>query len=83
MSSAREWSEVKAAAALRDRIVAAIEDQHVSEYQGGVHPEDVMRLADAVVAELNLSVSVQYLSADRTRHHYMLAGHYFLDADDG
>jgi len=39
---------------LRDRIAAAIEAQHVSVYQGGVHPEDVMRLADVVIAELGL-----------------------------
>lgn len=39
---------------LRDRIAAAIEAQKVSEYQGGVHPEDVMRLADAVIAALGL-----------------------------
>lgn len=37
---------------LRTRIAAAIEAQHVSEYQGGIHPEDVLRLADAVIREL-------------------------------
>ena len=39
---------------LRDRIASVIEAQHVSEFQGGIHPEDVLRLADAVIAELNL-----------------------------
>jgi len=33
---------------LRTRIAAVIEAQHVSEFQGGIHPEDVLRLADAV-----------------------------------
>jgi hypothetical protein len=37
---------------LRTRIAAVIEAQHVSEFQGGIHPEDVLRLADAVIAEL-------------------------------
>jgi len=37
---------------LRDRIASVIEAQHVSEFQGGIHPEDVLRLADAVIAEI-------------------------------
>jgi hypothetical protein len=41
---------------LRTRIAAAIEAQHVSEFQGGIHPEDVLRLADAVIAELDLGI---------------------------
>ena len=42
---------------LRTRIAAAIEAQHVSEYQGGIHPEDVLRLADAVIAVLTESAT--------------------------
>jgi hypothetical protein len=41
---------------LRTRIVAVIEAQHVSEFQGGIHPEDVIRLADAVIRELDLGI---------------------------
>jgi hypothetical protein len=41
---------------LRARIVAVIEAQHVSEFQGGIHPEDVISLADAVIRELRLEV---------------------------
>lgn len=37
---------------LRDRITAVIHKQNVSEYCGSIHPEDVLRLADAVIAEL-------------------------------
>ena len=39
---------------LRTRIIAVIEAQHVSEYQDRIHPEDVLRLADAVIRELGL-----------------------------
>ena len=41
---------------LRARIAAVVESQHVSEYQGGIHPADVLRLADAVIRELGLHV---------------------------
>ena len=37
---------------LRTRIAAVIHKQNVSEYCGTIHPEDVLRLADAVIAEL-------------------------------
>lgn len=34
---------------LRTRIAAVIHAQNVSEYCGTIHPEDVLRLADAVI----------------------------------
>lgn len=37
---------------LRTRIAAVIHKQNVSEYCGTIHPEDVLRLADAVIREL-------------------------------
>lgn len=59
---------------LRERIAAAIAG--VDDW-GGV--TDPMILADAVIAELNLSIAVEYPSVDGKRHNFMLAGHYVTD----
>ena len=59
MSNAKDWREVKAHAALRDRIAAAILDYH-EEWGGGLclcgyyHEGTPEHLADTVIAELNL-----------------------------
>jgi hypothetical protein len=49
---------------LRTRIAAVIEAQHVSEFQGSIHPEDVLRLADAVIREVGLSMKPQEIVED-------------------
>jgi len=59
VSNAKDWREVKARAALRDRIATAILDYH-EEWGGGLcrcghyHEGTPEHLADAVIEELNL-----------------------------
>lgn len=62
---------------LRDRITKAIADAQYEfdcgePYNG---PEDAGVLADAVIAELNLKITVDYMSADQQRRNWMVAGH--------
>jgi hypothetical protein len=56
---------------LRDRIAAVISG--VDDWRGVTDP---MILADAVIAELNLRIVVDYMSADRQHRNFMLAGNY-------
>ena len=66
---------------LRDRIAAVVDKRYTDEAVG--HTWEVcLMAADAVIAELNLSVSVEYSSVDGSRRNYMLAGHYTVKADD-
>jgi len=41
-----------------------------------------LSMADAVIAELNLTTPVEYLSVDGSRQNYMVAGHYTEDVND-
>ena len=61
---------------LRDRIAAVLD----GELEIGLHLTE--RLADAVIAELNLSTPVEYLSVDKQRRNFMVAGHYTEVVDD-
>ena len=61
MSNAKDWREVKARAALRDRIAATILDYH-DEWGCGLcqcghyHEGTAEHLADAVIEELDLGI---------------------------
>jgi hypothetical protein len=62
---------------LHARIVTAlgnaVETQVVLDYAA---------MADAVIAALNLTTPVEYLSVDGSRQNYRVAGHYTEDVND-
>jgi hypothetical protein len=43
---------------------------------------DYAAMADAVIAALNLTTPVEYLSVDGSRQNYRVAGHYTEDVND-
>jgi hypothetical protein len=63
---------------LRTRIAAALRtaERRVAGFIG------YDEMADAVIAELNLTTPVEYLSVDGSRQNYMVAGHYTEDVND-
>ena len=72
---------------LRDRIAAVIRD-HPQGQEWGIPDEEctqcpplrgidwAQHVADAVIEALNLKIVVDYMSADRQRRNFMLAGNY-------
>ncbi len=78
---------------LRDRIAAVLEKHAVAQYSWGpegcscdykldISDEDHPRhQADAVIAALNLTTPVEYLSVDESKQNYMIAGHYTEDVN--
>jgi len=71
---------------LRDRIAKVLlpDLEYAYSYNPGPQsPEDwANKLADAVIAALNLTTPVEYLSVDGSRQNYRVAGHYTEDVND-
>jgi hypothetical protein len=72
---------------LRDRI-AAVQSEHQAransclcgwKYDPIVDDSHFDHVADAVIAALNLSTPVEYLSVDGKRRNWMVAGHYTME----
>ncbi len=64
---------------LRDRIAAVLRQELFGNGgDGDVEPE---ALADAVIAALNLTTPVEYLSVDQSKQNYIVAGHYTQDVN--